>query len=273
MAKDLTFLKLGGSLITIKDRRSTVNAPILRSACEQIALFVKKYPKHPLLLGHGSGSFGHFAAKEFKTLHGIDPSSPTFDKDRYWHGFIEVYRQAHALNTIVMEALLYAGVPAISCSPVSCVTSAQRVVQQWNLSPLLAALENGMIPVVFGDVVFDDILGGTILSTEDLFEHLAVKLQPSRILLAGIEEGVWADFPAKQRLIEKIDRSNYSHISASLRGSASVDVTGGMDTKVSQTLDLTSRVPGLQARIFSGLSDNSIFKALNSESIGTLIFD
>lgn len=55
------------------------------------------------------------------------------------------------------------------------------------------ALANGILPVVYGDVVFDEVRGGTILSTEDLFQHLAHQLHPERVLLAGLEAGVWAD--------------------------------------------------------------------------------
>ena len=37
--------------------------------------------------------------------------------------------------------------------------------------------------MIYGDVVFDRLLGGTILSTEDLFAHLAAHLQPARLLV------------------------------------------------------------------------------------------
>ncbi len=42
-------------------------------------------------------------------------------------------------------------------------------VESWNLAPITKALRSGLIPVVYGDVVFDQDLGGTILSTEELF--------------------------------------------------------------------------------------------------------
>jgi isopentenyl phosphate kinase len=45
------------------------------------------------------------------------------------------------------------------------------------------------------------VLGGTILSTEDLFTYLAGLLHPEQILLAGNEPGVWADFPKNSRLL------------------------------------------------------------------------
>ena len=65
-----------------------------------------------------------------------------------------------------------------------------------------------MIPLVNGDTIFDDQRGGTILSTEDLFIYLARQLHPERILLAGLEEGVWADYPACTQLIGEITPRN-----------------------------------------------------------------
>ncbi len=110
-------------------------------------------------------------------------------------GFSKVWQAAHALNHIVMEELAIAGLPAIAVSPSSAIVSRNREILEWDISPLQAALAAGILPVVFGDAVFDQTLGGTILSTEDLFVHLAPRLQPARILLAGEEKGVWADFP------------------------------------------------------------------------------
>ena len=114
---------------------------------------------------------------------------------------MEVWQEAEALNNLVMEALLAAGVSALSFSPLSAVTSKDGKVRDWNIAPIQSALEAGLIPVIHGDVVFDLERGGTILSTEDLFEYLAKLFRPKRISLAGIEPGVWADYPSCTRLI------------------------------------------------------------------------
>jgi isopentenyl phosphate kinase len=133
------------------------------------------------------------------------------------------------------------------------------------------ALQAGLLPVVFGDVVFDLARGGTILSTEDIFRYLARELQPHRILLAGIDEGVYEDFPTCTRLIPKISPKNWNAIATALRGSVATDVTGGMRSKVREMLDLALEVPGLEIRIFSGLQPGNLVKALRGESLGTLI--
>jgi len=80
-------------------------------------------------------------------------------------------------------------------------------------------------PVVYGDVIFDTVWGGTILSTEDLFAHLARQLRPTRLLLAGIEMGVWVDYPINSQLIKEITPHNLSEVAPALEGSAATDVT------------------------------------------------
>jgi isopentenyl phosphate kinase len=171
----------------------------------------------------------------------------------------------------VIQALHEAGVPAMTFSPAASVWAQDGKVLKWDLSQIEYALERGIVPVVHGDVIFDRAKGGTILSTEDLFEHLARELHPARILLAGLEEAVWADFPARRHRVEVLTRASFNEISTGIGESAGADVTGGMQSKVQQMLNLVEQVPGLQALIFSGEGQDNLEKALKGENIGTTV--
>ena len=265
----LTLLKLGGSLITDKDTPYTPRLDKLKELAGEIASFW--ISGRPLILGHGSGSFGHAAAKEFGTRGGLRPSSSTAGETiaHYWQGFAEVWFQASQLNRFVMEALREAGIPSVALAPISAVTSREVKVSAWDLNSLRAALEAGLLPVIYGDVIFDEVRGGTILSTEDLFAHLARELRPQRILLAGLEAGVWEDFPARTRLVREIRLASYEAMRAGIVGSASVDVTGGMSAKVGQMFELIQAVPGLTAHIFSAEEPGALARALGGEFVGT----
>jgi isopentenyl phosphate kinase len=131
---------------------------------------------------------------------------------------------------------------------------------------------NGLLPVIHGDVIFDEILGGTILSTEDLFEHLAHKLHPQRILLAGMEAGVWADFPARTQLLDEITPARFLQQAPGLAGTAGTDVTGGMHTKVTGMLALLEQIPDLEILIFSGEQSGNLRRALGGENLGTRLY-
>jgi isopentenyl phosphate kinase len=284
---ELVFLKLGGSLITDKTRPYTARPNKLADLAAQIARSLQTQPELRLVLGHGSGSFGHTAAKKYGTREGPPASTvlrtppPNTTGVRriwgrtggggYWHGFAEVWYQASTLNRYVIQALHEAGIPAITFSPAASVWSENGQVAKWDLSHIQAALECGLVPVVHGDVIFDRAKGGTILSTEDLFEHMARELHPRRILLAGLEEAVWADFPARRHRVEMLTRESFKEISSGVGKATGADVTGGMQSKVQQMLDLVEQVPGLRALIFSGEGDGNLEKALKGESIGTLV--
>ena len=269
-SKRLHFLKLGGSLITDKYQAHTLRQETLSRLADEIATALSQDPGLKIVLGHGSGSFGHIVAKKFGTRTGVHSPSE-------WMGFAEVWWEAIALNRLVMDALHEAGLPAISLPPVSSVTARDAQVAAWDLSPLSHALQAGLLPVVFGDVAFDLERGGTILSTEDLFAHLirhlprVSGLAPGRVLLAGIEAGVWEDFPTCTRLIEEITPESFTHLSVSVGESRAADVTGGMASKVSHSLGLVQEIPGLEVWIFSGEIPGAVGRALSGQRVGTVI--
>ena len=267
---EIILLKLGGSLITDKTRPYTPRLDVLDDLAQQIGTALQTNPGLSLVLGHGSGSFGHTAAKQYHTRDGL--TDPTAQQSaRYWQGFSEVWLQASALNRFVLEALHRAGVPSLALAPVAGVTAQDGKVIHWDLTSLRAALNARLLPVVYGDVIFDTRRGGTILSTEDLFEYLAQQLQPQRILLAGLEGAVWADFPERQQRVEKITPASFDEVKARVGQSNGADVTGGMESKVRQMLDLVQAQPGLTAQIFSGADAGNIQKALAGDNLGTIL--
>ena len=261
---ELIFLKLGGSLITDKTHPYTPRLELLDDLARQIKGALDRAGGLQLVLGHGSGSFGHPPASQHRTREGVHTADD-------WRGFSEVWWQASALNRHVMAALRAGGLPALALAPLASVTARDGQVASWDLAPLRAALHAQVLPVVYGDVVFDELRGGTILSTEDLFAYLAAALHPSRILLAGLEAAVWADFPTRSQPLAKLTRESFASLRGEIGASAGADVTGGMRSKVSQMLDLVEQVPGLSATIFSGETPGALGRAILGEPIGTLI--
>jgi isopentenyl phosphate kinase len=142
-------------------------------------------------------------------------------------------------------------------------------LHSWDLSPIKSALDANLVPVVYGDVIFDKDLGGTILSTEDLFVYIAQHLSPTRILLAGDEVGIYQDHVAKTNVIEEI--TLHTLLEGSLGGAAGADVTGGMAGKVSTMLDLVQQLPNIEVNIFSGLVNGNVQGAIRGEQLGTIL--
>ncbi len=258
----LVFLKLGGSLITVKDMPYTVRVEKLDALSAEVAEGLQENTDLKLVLGHGSGSFGHVAASLHATRQGV--STPDA-----WRGFAEVWFQASALNRLVVEALHRVNLPVMGFSPAASVIAQDGKVDAWDTTPIMSALANNLLPVIQGDVVFDRIRGGTILSTEDLFAHLAQQLHPQQILLAGLEDGVWADFPARTHLLSQITPTDKAVLTPGLGAAVGIDVTGGMHSKVTGMLALLGAIPQLEILIFSGEQPGNLRRALRGENPGT----
>src|SRR5580658_1653763 len=134
----ITPIKLGGSVITYK--KSPYKANI--SAIENIARSLKK-AKTPLLISHGSGSFGHTSASIYGGMNGYVSKE----------GIAKVCIDAMEINRIVMEIFLKEGIPAISFSPRSFFLSVKGKKQESFFGPVEQALAQGLTPVVYGDVI------------------------------------------------------------------------------------------------------------------------
>ena len=259
----ITFLKLGGSLITDKNTPHTARPEVIRRIAEEI--HAAWHPKKDrLVIGHGSGSFGFVPAKKYGTRKGVHTETE-------WAGFAEVHAEATALNHIVTEILRDEGLPVLSFVPMNCIHTENGKVISWDISDINNCFDNHLIPLVFGDTVFDSVRGGTILSTEDLFTHLCDEFQElPRILLAGLEEGVWKDYPANTDLMREIS-SQYCGDNSFIHGSASTDVTGGMHEKVRLMQELIRGNKADSALIFSGEIPGNVQSVLEGQSIGTAI--
>jgi isopentenyl phosphate kinase len=262
--KMLIFLKLGGSLITDKSRPETARQDTIKRLAQEIKLALDDRPRLQLMVGHGSGSFGHVAANRYHTHLGVEGPDA-------WRGFAKVSVVAARLNQIVLEELDSAGVPVFRVQPsASAICEGGRLIDLAT-KPIERALQEGLVPLVHGDVSIDMVQGGTIISTETIFSYLAGKLSPTYILLAGDFEGVWDH---NQRVIRHITPDNFKQVQSALGDSAETDVTGGMAAKVSSMMALSESVPGLRVHIFSGKVAGNVQQALSQEicAFGTLIY-
>ena len=144
-------------------------------------------------------------------------------------------------------------------------------ISNWDISAIEKCFSLHLIPMIFGDTVFDTLKGGTILSTEDIFLHLCrLMKEPPRILLAGLEEGVWSDFPKREKLID-VFFSDQNETDEFIQGSVFTDVTGGMSEKVRLMKNIIESGNAHSAVIFSGETEGNTENALTGKNVGTLI--
>lgn len=257
----LTLLKLGGSLITDKNQNATLRPDVLNRLASEIQSALEEKPQ-ALLIGHGSGSFGHFEAKKQDTIHGVETQEQ-------WQGWARVATIAAELNFHVAKALQTAGVPVFRVQPSASAIARNGIIQEMAIQPILTAIDSQLVPLIYGDVAIDSELGGTIISTETVFSYLATKLPVKRILLLGEVDGVYNE---QKQIIPRINPDNFLKIKSALGSSEGVDVTGGMETKVQDMLALAANPPYPEIFVLNGLVPHRLQDVLLGENVlGTRI--
>ena len=136
-----------------------------------------------IVIGHGSGSFGHFEAREHGTAEGVHT-----DKERL--GFAQVGAVATELSLLVLNELIAAGLPAMRIQPSSTVIAKRGEITSFDSRAIALALDKRLVPLIHGDIALDEMTNGTIVSTEAIFSNLVGTLQVRRIILLGEVEGV-----------------------------------------------------------------------------------
>jgi isopentenyl phosphate kinase len=267
---ELVFVKLGGSVITDKTQPETARYRVIARLAEEVFRAKALRPGLQIVLGHGSGSFGHVIARKHGTRQGVHDAAG-------WQGFAQVAAVAARLNRIVTDEFLAAGVPVWSLQPSASARCRDKELVSLAVAPLAEALSRGLVPLVYGDVALDDIQGGTIVSTEQILAYLARQLRPARLILVGMVDGVFEADPLRDpsaRPVPEISPANWVTVRTILGGSHAADVTGGMLAKVEEMVDLVRELPGLRVHLISGERIGALQTALTSPAGaigGTLI--
>ncbi|MBU7585480.1 MAG: isopentenyl phosphate kinase family protein [Nostoc sp. TH1S01] len=262
---ELVLIKLGGSLITDKNQPYTARLETMQKLVEEISLLSKQNPSLKLIFGNGAGSFGHQSAHKYNTINGI-----FCDADKL--GFCLVHQDVLDLNILLAKCFLQAGLPVVSLPPLTMAVTQDKKLLKADFSIIENSLQAGLIPLVFGDVVLDKIIGGTILSTDTLLAELAKYFHIQRnyqvkLINVGNYPGV---YDQNMQVIPHITPANYSQIKAVIGKSDSIDVTGGMTQKVEEFLAISGL--GIDCWIIDGnISGNLIKAVLGQPTLGTLI--
>lgn len=255
-------LKLGGSIITRKEKPLTPNL----SAIKRIAGEISQAHVPQLVIIHGGGSFGHPLAKQYRIKEGYSG-----EQDQLL-GFSKTHQAMRTLNKLILDALLQHNIAAVAVSPLSCVATKHGRIATSIEFPLKTLLETGFTPVLYGDAIVDSELGFTILSGDQLTAHLAVQLNAERIVMSIDKDGLFTTDPkdSSARLISKCTLDELKLMQGQLETSSSTDVTGGMRGKVIELVPAIEK--GIPAQIVNAGKPGRVLKALRGEDVkGTII--
>jgi isopentenyl phosphate kinase len=257
-----TVLKIGGSVITDKNGELAAKTDEINRIAEEI----QKANAQDLVLVHGGGSFGHPYAQRYGLKEGFKEESQKM-------GFSETHHVMTVLNGLVMDALVWHGVQAISITPSSCLITENGRIKDFADVPLKRYLNMGFMPVLYGDAVLDTKLGFTILSGDQLISYLASKFHAKRIVVGVDVDGVCESDPktdSRSRLLENLTVQELKKLQTKLAKPTSSDVTGGMLGKITELVSAVEQ--GIHVTVVNATKPNLVYRALKGDPVeGTTI--
>lgn len=263
-SQSITLIKLGGSIVTNKDIPMSLREDVLTSLIDDIE---KAYIEldELFVIGHGSGSYAHVPAHEYKTMRGFVNQDSRF-------GMAVVQDSAARLNRIVVHECIRHHLPAVSLYPSNSLVTRNRVADTFCTAILEQYLESGLIPVTCGDVIADRAQGCTIWSTEEVLAFFAqefvMKGMKVKQIIHVTEVPGFLD--QSGQLVSKITPDTWHEQRKAITRTKGFDVTGGMSLKIEESLKLLDF--GIESKIISGLEKGNLYKTLTSKNwVGTLV--
>ncbi len=229
MVSDLTIVKLGGSVITYKDK---VPPKTDIDALDRIAQELRAC-RGPLIVVLGGGAHGHQAAKHY----GYDTPE---GMERRLEGVPLIRHNMTLLCQDVQDSLARAGISTVSIPPFCTFVLNAEKIDEYFIEPIVMSLESGLTVVTHGDVCFDRSHGASILSGDTLVSWLSAQLGAPRVLVGTDVDGIYDSDPRMNpdaKLVRRVDNSNELFVLDGLGPSASIDVTGGMLKKVRELIE------------------------------------
>jgi len=251
-----TLLKIGGSILTKADGAKVVVSSLKRIAKEISSAWLDCYVGgiNKLVLVHGAGYCGHPEADKYKLNEGLTDTK----------GIYDTHRAVSKLNSIFLDILSDEGLSVVPIHPLNMIAANDGRIIYLDLNCIDKALRNDILPVIHGDVVFDDTRGCCIVSGDQIINYLARRLDVDKVGLATNVDGVYLN----DTFLEKINNENIQMVfNQKYLPGKTHDVTGGMLGKIKELWDLP-----VESIIFNGQVDGNIRQFLAGENLkGTVI--
>jgi isopentenyl phosphate kinase len=256
--KDLTIIKLGGSVITKKG----IAPP--QTNLESLQRIARELKNHTgkLIIVLGGGSYGH------QTAHAYGFADISTSPERRLAGVPLIRHNMTLLSLEVEEAVRNEDISAVVMPPFSFVTMKDGQIQKFSTEGIRTAIESGLTVIIHGDVCFDETRGASIISGDTIVVHLAKDLHAKNVFVGTDVDGVMTENPMDSpdaKVISMIDIHNKATVMTNTGPSGSVDVTGGMTRKITDLFELAGH--NTKIAIFNLLVPGRLEKLLAGEQV------
>jgi isopentenyl phosphate kinase len=253
LLQGLALIKLGGSVATFKERPLAANIEAIEGVSRALARL-----EIPIIIVHGGGSFGHY----WSVKYDMHTKPANYDV----HGVSIVHESMIALNQIIVNSMIRAGLNPYGISPSALTTGHKPIVAK--IKQIYTMAQSKLIPVTFGDIVYVEGAKYSILSGDALMTILARVLQPLRIIFATNVDGIYKNSKSRE-VVHEIQAVN-KRKSIEFFETSGIDATGGMQRKVTEAFKIASN--GMDVLMINGLVPERIVEAAQGTlKVGTVI--
>ncbi len=271
VSKDITIIKLGGSCFSDKKVPRSLHVEVIDSVCKQL-----EGAGFPFIVVHGGGSYGHPVAKKF----GIHIGRHEGFGDQSI-GFCETHEAMAELNIAIVERFLKHGIPAYPVQTSAAFVLDGGAVSVARLDAVDELLNQGFVPVLYGDSVIDTTRGFGILSGDTIIVELANRLKRhvNRIVYLMDVDGLFDKNPKQDpgaKLIPEVFIKGRELLVARgkdlvrfedtvQQGDAVIDVTGGIFGKIRELARLQDKK--ILASLINGRDRTSLSGLIQGKAV------
>ena len=243
----MILIKLGGSIITNKERPLSAR----RKAIENILKQIKKI-KEPKIIVHGGGSYCHY----WSVKYDMHTKPAKYDT----HGVTIVKNSMIELNKIILDIAVKNRINAY-CLPPTDFMNGNRPIKNKILT-MNDISKSGLTPITFGDALWFGQKKSYILSGDVIMTTIAKVLKPRLSIFVLNVDGVYSDLKTKKLIYDFKKEKPTISISK-------MDVTGGMTRKITEAVKISKS--GLNVFFTNGNKPQRITDAISGKKFeGTL---
>ncbi len=258
---EILLLKLGGSLLTDKNKPFYIREDVAKSTIQQIINANEK-----VILIHGGGSFGHPLAKKYSISKGVNNSIPN-----QIYGLTETHQAMTKFNSYLVNLFLERNYPSFSIQPSSIfIKDADKIIFK-SVDIIETALDLNILPILYGDIIFSKQGSFSIISGDQIIFELCEKLRKyyvSKVIFALETDGIFINNKdsreIKVKLVSEIFVDELDDLDLADLGKK-IDVTGGIKGKIDFIKQICKfNVP---VQLINGLKENYIYLSLKNKKI------
>lgn len=258
---ELDFLiKIGGSILTDKHQQGIINHDLIIEICKVLKKLYDRKLKFAIITG--VGSLGHQTVAKYSVHKGDNGSN-----DRRL-GLLEAQIAVNKLRNIFLQALLDAEIPAFQFYTSSIAKANKMKPTAFYLDSVSGFINYDLIPIVSGDVVYDEIMGYSVMSGDIAFSEIFKQWKPKLLIYGTDVKGIFTDDPEVDKNAKLIPIINSKMIQDGLQGiteGVNVDVSGAMKGKFQNILSMLQIDQSIKVHIISLKEPKNLLKLLNNE--------